>query len=285
MGNHLKVLIFMNKLNLKQLYEDSGYLLVPEALNLHVCQQIQQHALELIETWEPHDFVAFNSESTAHHDHDYFLKSADGVHFFFEEGVVDEQGNLNRPRHLAINKIGHALHRKHSFFKNFCDHPSIHTISEALGLDPIWICSMLVFKQPFVGGEVLPHQDASYLYTSPQSLTSFWFALEDATEDNGCLWVLPGGHKQSLKYRSFLNDKQFEEEIYDPTPWDLKDFIPVPVPQGSLIVFDGLLPHYSGPNQSSKSRHAYILQGFYRGSAYAEDNWIPPPHISNTARG
>lgn len=51
---------------------------------------------------------------------------------------------------------------------------------------------MLIFKQPFVGGEVVPHQDSSFLATSPFSCVGTWLALEDATRDNGCMWALPG---------------------------------------------------------------------------------------------
>lgn len=52
--------------------------------------------------------------------------------------------------------------------------------------------SMLIFKQPYVGGEVVPHQDSSFIATQPYSCVGIWLALEDATQDNGCLWTLPG---------------------------------------------------------------------------------------------
>ena len=51
---------------------------------------------------------------------------------------------------------------------------------------------MLIFKQPFVGGEVVPHQDSCFVATDPLSCVGIWLALEDATRENGCLWTLPG---------------------------------------------------------------------------------------------
>jgi phytanoyl-CoA hydroxylase len=60
---------------------------------------------------------------------------------------------------------------------------------------------MVIFKQPHIGGEVRWHQDASFFETEPQTVTTFWFALEDATLDNGCLWVEPGGHRGPLRER------------------------------------------------------------------------------------
>ena len=59
--------------------------------------------------------------------------------------------------------------------------------------------SMLIFKQPFVGGEVVPHQDSCFVTTDPLSCVGIWLALEDATQENGCLWTLPGA--LAAKYR------------------------------------------------------------------------------------
>ncbi|KAI3738378.1 hypothetical protein L2E82_28407 [Cichorium intybus] len=52
---------------------------------------------------------------------------------------------------------------------------------------PVIIQSMYILKQPGIGGEVVPHQDNSFLYTEPQTCTGLWLALEDATIVNGCL--------------------------------------------------------------------------------------------------
>ena len=55
---------------------------------------------------------------------------------------------------------------------------------------------MYIFKQPNIGGEVTCHQDSTFLYTEPIDIVGLWFALEDATIENGCLWAIPGGHRQ-----------------------------------------------------------------------------------------
>ncbi|KAI3679444.1 hypothetical protein L2E82_51355 [Cichorium intybus] len=54
-----------------------------------------------------------------------------------------------------------------------------------------------------IGGEVVPYQDNSFLYTKPQTCTGLWLALEDATIVNGCLWAIPGSHKSSKLYVIF----------------------------------------------------------------------------------
>ena len=55
--------------------------------------------------------------------------------------------------------------------------------------------SMYIFKQPGIGGKVGAHQDGTFLYTKPQSVVGMWYALEDCSKTNGCLWAVPGSHK------------------------------------------------------------------------------------------
>lgn len=70
--------------------------------------------------------------------------------------------------------------------------------------DPRVLQSMLIFKQPKIGGEVPPHQDSTFLYTEPLSARGFWFALEDCTAQNGALSFAPGSHKsKQLKVREY----------------------------------------------------------------------------------
>ena len=73
---------------------------------------------------------------------------------------------------------------------------ALAALAADLGLEQpqVWQ-SQVIFKQPGIGGEVRWHQDATFFVTTPVSVTTFWFALEDAALDNGCLWVEPGGHR------------------------------------------------------------------------------------------
>jgi phytanoyl-CoA hydroxylase len=152
----------------------------------------------------------------------------------------------------------------------------------ALGLEhPRLLQSMYIFKQPRIGGEVTPHDDHTFLWTDPPSVTGFWFALEDATVDNGCLWALPGGHDHGPR-RRFRRDgaggTTFDE--IDTTPYPTEGFVPLEVEAGTLIVLDGLLPHGSAPNRSGRSRHAYTLHVIERDADYAPDNWLQRPELS-----
>ena len=128
--------------------------------------------------------------------------SGDKIRFFFEEAAFAPDGNLGQSKERSINKIGHALHDLDPVFSHFSRSPKLAAFCADLGYKwPLLLQSMYIFKQPGIGGEVTCHQDATFLYTEPASVTGFWFALEDATRENGCMWAAPGAHKLGLKKR------------------------------------------------------------------------------------
>ena len=122
------------------------------------------------------------------------------VRFFFEEEAFDDAGQLKQPKTLSINKIGHALHDRDDAFRAFSYQPALAAIALDLA-EPLALQSMYIFKQPAIGGQVMWHQDSSFLHAEPESVVGLWVALEDATIENGCLWALPGGHRRGLKSR------------------------------------------------------------------------------------
>jgi phytanoyl-CoA hydroxylase len=141
--------------------------------------------------------------------------------------------------------------------------------------NPRPIQSMYIFKQPHIGGEVVCHQDSTFLYTEPLSCVGFWLALEDARVDNGCMWTVPGAHRGPLRSR-FRRDGVggVHMDRLDETPFPAEGEVPLEAAQGTLIVLHGKLPHRSGPNDSPKSRHAYSLHAIDGACRYSADNWL-----------
>jgi phytanoyl-CoA hydroxylase len=204
------------------------------------------------------------------------LSSAHEVHCFFEEEAHDAHGQLQVPLAQAINKIGHALHDRDEVFQRFSHGPELATLAADLGLQQaqVWQ-SQVIFKQPHIGGEVGWHQDASFFATDPHSVITFWFALEDATLSNGCLWVQPGGHHGPLREQYVCEAGHLRMQALDSTPWPARDAaLPLPVPAGSLVVFNGLLPHRSDANRSGRSRLAYTLHVTEGRARYSALNWL-----------
>jgi phytanoyl-CoA hydroxylase len=133
---------------------------------------------------------------------------------------------------------------------------------------------MYIFKQPRIGGEVICHQDAAFLHTEPQSVLGLWFALEDATVENGCMYAAPGGHEGPLRSRFVREGDRTETITLDPTPLPTAGLVPLEAAKGTLVVLHGLLPHGSAPNRSATSRHAYALHVIDGRARYSADNWL-----------
>lgn len=248
--------------------------------------RLRDRAEEIVEAFDPSAGGAvFSTHGQAERSDAYFLTSGDTVRCFFEEDAFDERGRLVTPKALAINKIGHAMHDLDPAFDAFSHDVRLEEIATDIGLkEPLIYQSMYIFKQPRIGGEVSWHQDASFFDTDPPSVTAFWFALEDASRENGCLWVERGGHRGALRERFVVRDGKARLERIDPTPWPTtQTATPVEVESGTLVVFSGMLPHYSAPNRSSKSRHAYTLHAVDARAAYSAQNWLQ--RDASTLRG
>jgi phytanoyl-CoA hydroxylase len=258
-------------------YERDGLLVLPDFVSPAACDRLRARAAELVRDFDPAGIVSiFSTREQTRTSDDYFLKSGDKIRFFFEEDAFNSDGTLRQSKEQSINKIGHALHDLDPVFDEFSRTNEIKQLVSDLGIDnPLLLQSMYIFKQPRIGGEVTCHQDATFLYTEPLRLVGLWFALEDATIENGCLWAIPGGHRLGLKSK-FLRAEGggTRIETIDNSPWPEDQARPLEVEKGTLIVLHPLLPHLSRENRSTKSRHAYTLHVIDAASKYPESNWL-----------
>ena len=258
-------------------FEQDGYLVLPDFKGHEEIARLRQRAAEIVDAFDPSaDRPIFTTNDQLRATDDYFLRSDTTIRCFFEEEAFDQHGRLRQDKALSINKIGHAMHDLDPVFCAFSRDPKLAALARALGLNDarVWQ-SMYIFKQPGIGGEVGWHQDATFFDTSPVTVTTFWFALEDATRDNGCLWVEPGGHRGPMRERFVRHGDEITMEKLDSTPWpDNAGAIALEASAGSLVCFHGLLPHYSAPNRSSVSRHAYTLHATDGTASYSPHNWI-----------
>ncbi|QSQ20752.1 phytanoyl-CoA dioxygenase family protein [Pyxidicoccus parkwayensis] len=257
-------------------FEQQGYLVLPGFVSASDCDALKARAEELVAGFAPETVSVFTTHEQTRTSDDYFLASGDRIRFFFEEGAFLPDGSLKQDKALSINKIGHALHDLDPRFDRFSRTPALASLASELGMQkPLLLQSMYIFKQPHIGGEVNSHQDSTFLYTEPTTCLGFWFALEDATLENGCLWALPGGHRLGLKKRFVRAEGGGTAfRVLDATPVPEDGMLPLEVEKGTLVVLHGLLPHRSGPNTSPKSRHAYSLHLIDGTAMYPEDNWL-----------
>ena len=258
-------------------YREAGVLILRNFVSREACDALRQRMQEMVDDFDPDEVrTVFSTTSDSHQADDYFITSGDKIRFFLEAGAFDNAGNLRQQKADSLNKVGHAMHDLDPVFDAFSRTPELAGVAESLGFErPGIIQSMYIFKPPRIGGEVVCHQDSTYIYTEPESCVGFWFALEDATIENGCMRFIPGAHKAPLRKRNYRNaEGQLVNEIIDDTPFNLDDTVPAEAPAGTLVVFDGRAPHYSGPNLSDKSRHAYTLHVIDQACDYPASNWL-----------
>jgi phytanoyl-CoA hydroxylase len=184
----------------------------------------------------------------------------------------------------SINKIGHAMHEYDPVFKAFSDCKEFKNIIYDLGYKkPVLVQSMYIFKQPYIGGAVSPHQDNTFLITNPPTTVGLWIGLEKATKSNGCLWIVPGSHLRSPPDRPGQPWALFKRKLgeigtyFEPPNVQLSTdgAIPLETEAGTLVVIDGNCVHFSHQNTSPESRHAYTLHVVEtQNTTYPIDNWL-----------
>jgi ectoine hydroxylase-related dioxygenase (phytanoyl-CoA dioxygenase family) len=125
--------------------------------------------------------------------------------------------------------------------------------SDLIGPDVRLYWDQAVYKKPGTESPFPWHQDNGYAFVEPQQYLTCWVALTDATEENGCPWVVPGLHRRGTLAHEY-------SDIGFVCLSDPDDAVPVPARAGSIVVFSSLTPHSTGPNRTGDVRKAYIVQ-------------------------
>ncbi len=185
----------------------------------------------------------------------------------------DESDEDLLARHLCI----HFPHKVSPVMAKYITHPAIvDTLVNVIGPNVKCMQSMLFIKSAGMPGQAW-HQDEGYIPTRDRSLAGAWIAIEDAHQDNGCLWVLPGSHKRGILWpQEQQNDPRFDcssESIG--FPYRDEDAVPVEVKAGAIVVFHGYLLHRSLPNRMASGLRRALVNHYM--SAESLLPWFPKP--------
>ena len=259
-------------------FERDGFLVVPDLIKVQDCDALRGRAAEMVADVDETKVSSTFSTTGAQARNEYFLASGSGIGFFWEVEAVNPDKTLNRPKELAANKFGHAMHDLDPTFDHFSRCTGMGELAADLGYGGgLLTQSMYIYKQPGFGGEVTLHNDHAFLWTEPMRTLGFWVALEEATTENGCLWALPGGHNigQRSRFRRDGKGSTALEEWADPYPTE--GLVPLEATTGTVVALHGLLPHRSDQNRSDKSRHAFTLHVMDPAAEWVDDNWLQRP--------
>ena len=117
---------------------------------------------------------------------------------------------------------------------------------------------MLFVKPPSFQGQAW-HQDEIYIPTRDRSLIGAWIAMDDATIENGCLWVIPGSHRQGYLYpQRQTQDLDEFDGAGESHGFDDSVEVPVQVKAGAVVFFNGYLLHRSRKNRSNIYRRVLV---------------------------
>ncbi len=219
-----------------QSFIQDGYLVVPDLLSLDEVEELRQDTITLAKGGYPCDS----------------LKP-------LPDNISDA---------AAVSRIL-CIHQPHfvsPIIQAYVKHPKICGILSQITAAhlPYWdgsvkcMQSMLFVKPPDFQGQAW-HQDEFYIPTRDRSLIGAWTAMDDATIENGCLWVLPGSHRRGYLYPQRYHENPDEFDFaWESYGFDDVDEVPVEVTTGTLVFFNGYLLHRSRKNRGDTYRRVLV---------------------------
>ena len=173
-----------------------------------------------------------------------------------------------------------ARHQDSAAVFDLCAGPAVcAAVAQVLGPELVIWNSVLMNKAPG-DGEIPWHQDHDYEYLSPDVGLAAWLAIDDATEDNGCLEVIPGSHRVLLPFTARSRTGEFDSHV-DGAQVAGRDTVSIQLKAGEFLLFRNKILHRSAPNGSARRRLGlavrYTVPGVTVNGAKFFDGYRPVP--------
>ena len=215
-------------------YRREGCLLVESVLDTEDLRQLHEAIREVTE-------AAIGSQNQAE----------------FIELEPDGSGNTRRVRRILNPYYRHAVFRAIAHDARIVDR-----VESLIGPDLDLQHSKLNMKPAQVGSPVEWHQDLAYYPHTNDSVLAVLIYIDNASESNGCVQVLPRMHHRYFQHTHSTGE--FAGRIVEPVDAKART---LPAPAGSAIFLHGLTPHSSLPNCSTTDRRTLIF-AYRAGDAY-----------------
>src|SRR5205814_122441 len=165
------------------------------------------------------------------------------------EPALQGSGDSTVPFEAKVRKVDGLVENDEMYRALAQDPRLIGILSDLLGPDIKLFRNSLMMKPAHHGSAKPYHQDSAYWSIDPPSLASCWLALDEATEENGCMRVIRGSHRWGMLEHRHLADFQVDE-----TTLDTANEACVPLKPGGCLIFHSLLLHATSPNSSDRPR-------------------------------
>jgi ectoine hydroxylase-related dioxygenase (phytanoyl-CoA dioxygenase family) len=176
-----------------------------------------------------------------------------------KEQLLQQQGQKGISIPSQINFTSKINFRNPELQSFIADSRFVELATSILGPDVRLYWDQSVYKRPEANRDFPWHQDTGYVPTEPMHYLTCWLALDDATIENGCVWIQPGSHHKGMV-----------EHVKTDIGWLCyfgdNEGIPVELKKGSMVIFQSLLFHRSTPNRSQTTRKGYVIQYSTEGS-------------------
>ncbi len=224
----------------KRFYDENGYFVLDRVLSVEEVERINQDAARI-------------------------CRNEDGA----IQGVPPVPAEISDEEIMKQVLCIHFPHKITEIMRETLSHPAIvQALTTVLGPDVKCMQSMLFYKAAGKPGQAW-HQDEDYIPTRDRSLIGVWIALDDATINNGCLWIIPGSNKPGILWKQEWHaNREFDCALESQGfPYTSDDEVPVEVKKGSVVFFNGYTLHRSLANRAATGFRRALVNHYMSASS------------------
>lgn len=242
----------------RRAWEQDGFFLLRGAVETETCAEIDADVIRRVRHMAEHG------------------KPVDGLRVTGGSFSIPEENfrhQVDEPED-KISKL-YNLHRE-DLFRHLARNPALATVAAGiLGPDVDIFNSQYIFKNPGAWGQPW-HQDSLYFMFDRFPQVGVWLATSEATVENGCLFVLPGSHREPV--HEHLADSRPDANLgyLEIRDHDFTGEVPVLMQPGDVLVFHSFLMHRSADNTSDDRRTAVV---YHYGPMGTRHQGMPSPTV------